>query len=63
MYIYDITVLECNGSQVFLSNYKNKVLLIVNTATACGFTPQYTDLQNLPNVKPENIEKDILKLM
>lgn len=35
------------GSDVPLSEYKGKVLLIVNTATGCGFTPQYTGLQEL----------------
>ncbi len=47
MSIYDFTVKAQDGSDVPLSNYKGKVLLIVNTATGCGFTPQYSDLQNL----------------
>lgn len=47
MSIYDLTVLDAEGKPVSLSNYKGKVLLIVNTATECGFTPQYTALQAL----------------
>ena len=47
MSIYDFTVKAMDGSDVSLADYKGKVLLIVNTATGCGFTPQYTDLQEL----------------
>ncbi len=47
MGIYDFTVKARDGSDVSLSDYKGKVLLIVNTATGCGFTPQYSDLQAL----------------
>ena len=45
MNVYDFTVKAMDGSDVSLANYRNKVLLIVNTATGCGFTPQYKDLQ------------------
>ncbi|WP_203364689.1 glutathione peroxidase [Bacillus sp. REN10] len=45
--IYDIEVTKINGESVLLSNYKGQVLLIVNTASKCGFTPQFTELQAL----------------
>ena len=47
MSIYDFNVKAQDGNEVSLSNYKGKVLLIVNTATGCGFTPQYDELQEL----------------
>jgi len=47
MKLYDITVKDSKGNDVGLSEYKGKVLLIVNTATGCGFTPQYNGLQEL----------------
>ena len=45
--IYDFTVKDRKGKEIPLSGYKGKVLLIVNTATACGFTPQYKELQEI----------------
>jgi glutathione peroxidase len=47
MGIYDFTVKDSKGNEVSMEDYKGKVLLIVNTATECGFTPQYKDLQDL----------------
>ncbi len=47
MSIYDFKVKAQDGSEVSLEQYKGKVLLVVNTATECGFTPQYEDLQKL----------------
>ena len=47
MKIYDFTVKGRAGEDVSLADYKGKVLLVVNTATGCGFTPQYEGLQKL----------------
>ncbi len=47
MNVYDFTIKTRKGEDVSLSDYKGKVLLIVNTATACGFTPQYQELQSI----------------
>lgn len=43
--VYDFTVKDRKGNEVSLSEYKGKVLLIVNTATGCGFTPHYEPLE------------------
>ena len=45
--IYDFKVKDDTGKDVSLSDYKGKVMLIVNTATRCGFTPQYKELEAL----------------
>jgi glutathione peroxidase len=45
--IYDFKVKKINGEEISLSEYKGKVLLIVNTASKCGFTPQYKELEAL----------------
>ncbi len=47
MGIYDHKVKAMDGSEVSMDGYRGKVLLIVNTATGCGFTPQYDGLQDL----------------
>ena len=47
MSIYDFSVKAREGSMVSLKDYEGKVMLILNTATGCGFTPQYTDLQKI----------------
>lgn len=43
--VYDFSLKDKKGNEVSLEQYKGKVLLIVNTATGCGFTPQYEDLE------------------
>ena len=45
--IYQFTVLDGDSNAVSMSDYSGKVLLVVNTATECGFTPQYEELQTL----------------
>ena len=45
--VYDFTVKDMDGKDVSLSEYQGKVLLIVNTATGCGFTPHYDPLEKM----------------
>ena len=45
--VYDFSVKDRKGKMVSLKEYANEVLLIVNTATRCGFTPQYEELEQL----------------
>lgn len=47
MNIYDFTMQDAQGNDVNLKDYEGKVLLVVNTATGCGFTPQYEGLEAL----------------
>ena len=47
MSIYDFIVKDATGNDIDFHDYQNKVLLIVNTATGCGFTPQYESLEKL----------------
>ena len=46
-YFYDINVTRADGSELSLSEFKGKVVLIVNTATGCGFTPQYAPIEKM----------------
>lgn len=45
--IYDFKLMDINGQEVDFSQFKGKKLLLVNVASKCGYTPQYTDLQKL----------------
>ena len=45
--IFELKAINIDGSEVSLSNYKGKVLLVVNTASRCGFTPQYKSLEKI----------------
>ncbi|MEY3444029.1 MAG: hypothetical protein RLZZ519_2310, partial [Bacteroidota bacterium] len=45
--VYQFTVQDIHGKDVSLDQFKGKVLLIVNVASECGYTPQYADLQAL----------------
>ena len=57
MGIYDYSVKAQDGSEVSLADYQGRVLLIVNTATGCGFTPQYDGLQDLfETYQPQGLE-------
>lgn len=47
MNIYDYSVTVADGSEVSLKNYQGKVIMIVNTATGCGFTPQYEAIEKM----------------
>lgn len=54
MSIYDYTVKDTQGNDVSLKEYEGKVLLIVNSATKCGFTPQYNELTDIYNEFKDN---------
>ncbi len=47
MSIYEYKIKARNGDEISMEDYRGKVLVIVNTATGCGFTPQYKELQEL----------------
>ena len=44
--IYEFTMKDIDGKDIPLSNYKGKVVVIVNVASKCGFTPQYKEIQS-----------------
>lgn len=47
MMIYDLSVTAADGSEISMEQYKGKVILIVNTATGCGFTPHYEPMEKM----------------
>lgn len=47
--VYDFSLKSINGQDMPLSSYKGKVVLLVNTASQCGYTPQYTGLESIYN--------------
>jgi len=47
MGFYDLSVTKADGSEVSMKDYVNKVVLVVNTATGCGFTPHYKPLEEM----------------
>jgi glutathione peroxidase len=53
--IYDFKMVSLDGKMIDLSQYKGKYLLIVNTASKCGFTPQYADLEKLHETYGEKV--------
>jgi glutathione peroxidase len=54
--VYDFTVKDIDGKDISLSQYKGKFLVIVNTASQCGFTPQYKGLEELHRELGEHVE-------
>jgi glutathione peroxidase len=53
--LYDLNYTSINGGQVSLKDYEGKYILIVNTASNCGYTAQYEDLEKLSNDFPEKL--------
>lgn len=47
MKFYDFKTKKINGQEVEMKDYEGKVVLIVNTASKCGFTPQFAELENI----------------
>ena len=47
MTFYDYSLIDRTGNEVSMRNYEGKVVMVVNTATGCGFTPQYKDLEDM----------------
>ncbi|MFV0520287.1 MAG: glutathione peroxidase [Lachnospirales bacterium] len=57
MSFYDYSAKKMNGTVVEMSEYKGKVVLVVNTASSCGLTPQFTELENLnKSLKDKGLE-------
>lgn len=47
MGFYDLSVISASGEEISMKAFEGKVVLIVNTATGCGFTPQYKDIEDM----------------
>ncbi|MBQ7147809.1 MAG: redoxin domain-containing protein [Pseudobutyrivibrio sp.] len=47
MGFYDLSVEQTNGEQLSMKDFEGKVVMVVNTATGCGFTPQYEDIEKI----------------
>ena len=57
MNFYDFSAVKMNGETVSMSDYKEKVVIVVNTASKCGFTPQFEGLEKLyENYKDQGLE-------
>ena len=56
--LYDFSVLNQNNQVIPLDNYRGNVLLIVNTATGCGLTPQYQKLQEVLRSEERRVGKE-----
>ena len=62
--VYDFNLKDKKGNEVSLETYKGKVLLIVNTATGCGFTPQYEELEAMyRSLKEKGLEISIFHVI
>ncbi|WP_203258130.1 glutathione peroxidase [Hyunsoonleella ulvae] len=54
--VYDIKINALNGQPIDLSKFKGRYILFVNVASKCGFTPQYTSLQELQDTYKDNLQ-------
>ena len=52
---YDFSFKEINGDDILLKNYKEKIIVVVNVASRCGFTNQYEDLQKISEKYKKNL--------
>jgi glutathione peroxidase len=53
--IYDFTVTDMDGAEISFENYKGRKILIVNTASKCGYTPQFADLEKLHRAHSQHV--------